>query len=59
MAKKLNLNFLKKNTDQIKNLKYKLPLFNPPLYMSQIGAHLKDLFRSKLKQIRFFHFLPL
>ena len=48
-GKKLNLNFLQKLLTKLKNLKHKLPLFNPPLYVSEIWAHLKELFRSKLK----------
>ena len=46
-GKKIYLIFFKKLLTELKNLKHKLPLFNPPLYVGDIQAHYKDNFRSK------------
>ena len=47
------LNFLQKKLTKLKNLKYKLPFFNPPLYVSEIWAHLKEFSKSKLNVVFF------
>ena len=50
---------VKKILTNLKNLKQKLPWFNPPLYASEIWAHFNKFFRSKLKNyvvfFTFFH----